>query len=279
MVDHLEPGTRHAPSAFGDDLRRFVNLTVTLAVTEFKLRYFGSVLGYVWTLMRPLMLFGVLYLVFTHVVRFGGDVKNYPLYLLTSIVLWTYFAEATSGAVGSLVSRENLLRKIRFPRMVVPLSVVLTSLFNLGMNFLAVLVFALLSGVGPAWSWLEVPFLIAFLVLFATGLGMLLSALFVRYRDIQPIWDVALQLLFYGSPVIYVITALPDSVERELASNPIATVMTQMRHAFIDPTAPNAAEVIGSYARLLIPFGIVAAVFALGLWVFNREAPRIAENL
>ena len=133
----------------GDDLRRFAGLTFMLAATDFKLRFFGSALGYVWTLMRPLLLFGVLYFVFTEVVRFGGGVKHYPVYLLTSIVLFTYFSETTSRGVTSLVDRENLLRKMRFPRLVIPLSVALHSLFNLGLNLIAVFVFVLGSGIEP----------------------------------------------------------------------------------------------------------------------------------
>lgn len=263
----------------GDDLRRFWTLTWTLAVTDFKLRFFGSALGYLWTLIRPLMLFGVLYFVFTQVIRFGNDIKHYPVYLLTSIVLFTYFAETTSTGVTCLLYRENLLRKMHFPRLAIPLSAALTALFNLGMNLLAVLVFALASGVQPRLSWLEVPLLVGGLSAFAVGLAMLLSALYVRYRDISPIWDVALQLLFYGSPVLYVIGKLPAGIQRAMMANPIAVVLTQMRHAVLDPGAPTAADAIGPDARLLIPLAIVAGVFALGWWVFKRETPRIAENL
>jgi ABC-2 type transport system permease protein len=276
---HAQQVRRHAPSAFGDDLRRFFNLTLTLAATDFKLRYFGSALGYLWSLMRPLMLFGVLYLVFTKVVKLGGEVKHYPVYLLGSIMLWTYFAEATSNSVTSLVGRENLLRKMRFPRLVIPLSVSLTALFNLAMNMIAVFVFVFLNGIQPRVSWLWIPVLVLFLAILATGVAMTLSALYVRFRDIAPIWDVMLQIGFYASPILYVITKLPNSVEREGAASPIAVVMTQMRHALIDPRAPTAAAAIGGSVRLLIPIGLVAAIFALGVWVFHREAPRIAENL
>jgi ABC-2 type transport system permease protein len=267
------------PSALGGDARRFVNLTVTLAVTDFKLRFFGSALGYLWTLMRPLMLFGVLYFVFTEVVRFGGDVENYPVYLLTAIVLFTFFSETTSRGVSSLIERENLLRKIRFPRMVIPLAVTLHSIFNLGLNLVVVFVFVLASGVEVRWSWLEMIPLVAVLVVLATGVAMLLSALYVRYRDVQPIWEVVLQVLFYASPVIYVTSAYPSSIAQAAIANPITAVLAQMRHALIDPNAPTAAEAIGGAARLLIPAGIVVGLFALGVWVFMREAPRIAEDL
>jgi ABC-2 type transport system permease protein len=272
---------RYGPSAFGDDIRRFVNLTLTLATTEFKLRYFGSVLGYFWSLARPLLFFGVLYTVFTQVFRFGKGIPHYPVYLLGSIVLWTFFIETTAGCVQCLLAREGLLRKMRFPRLVIPLSVALTALFNLGTNFVAVLAFAFASGVELRWSWLELLPLIVLMATLAVGIGMLLSALYVRFRDIQPIWEVAAQILFYGSPIIYVSSqyAKRGLEHAAVTLNPIATILTQMRHAFVDPGAPTAAAAAGGTVRLLIPVGIIAAMFALGLWFFNREAPRIAENL
>jgi ABC-2 type transport system permease protein len=267
------------PFAIGDDLRRFWSLTLTLAATDFKLRFFGSVLGYLWTVAKPLLLFGVLYFVFTEIVRFGEGVEHYPVYLLTSIVLFTYFAETTSRSVTSLVDRENLLRKIRFPRLAIPMAVALTALFNLGLNLVVVLAFVLASGVEPQLDWLQLPLLIALLMVLSIGVAMLLSALYVRFRDMDPIWDVGLQLLFYASPVMYVVSAVPDGLEKLAMANPIAVVLTQMRHALIDQEAPTAATEIGGFGPLLLPLAIVAAVFALGAWVFARETPRIAENL
>jgi ABC-2 type transport system permease protein len=267
------------PYALGDDLRRFASLTYTLAATDFKLRFFGSVLGYVWTLMRPLLLFGILYFVFTKVVRFGGDVKDYPVYLLSSIVLFTYFSETTSRGVTCLVDRENLLRKIRFPRMIIPLSVALGALFNLALNSIVVLVFALASGVRPAIEWLEIPILVGILIVFAVGLAMLLSALYVRFRDLEPIWEVALQLLFYGSPILYVVSAMPNGLQDAALVNPLSTVMTQMRHAFVDQSAPTAAAEFGGKVLLLLPIGLAILSFVVGLWVFMRETPKLADNL
>lgn len=270
---------RHGPSAFGDDLRRFWNLTVTLAVTDYKLRYFGSFLGYFWSLARPLMFFGVLYVVFTQVFRFGKGVPHYPVYLLNSIVLWTFFMETTNGCVQCLLSREGLLRKMRFPRLVIPLSVALTALFNLAANYVAVLAFALISGVEVRWTWLVLLPLIALLALLATGVGMLLSVLFVRFRDIQPIWDVASQVLFYGSPVIYTAGQYAGFEHAAVTGNPIAAILTEAHYVFIDKYTPDAGMAAGGTARLLVPVSIIAAMFVLGLWFFNREAPRIAENL
>jgi ABC-2 type transport system permease protein len=273
------PPRYEGPSALGSDLRRFWNLTFTLAVTDFKLSYFGSALGYVWSLARPLLLFGTLYAVFTHVVRVGGKIPNYPLYLLTALMLWGYFRDTTSAAVRSLVERQNLLRKVRFPRLVIPMAVSLTELFQLAMNMVVVFIFFIAAGVDPRWSWLELPILLGVLMMLTVGCAMLISALYVRYRDMDPIWEVVLQLGFWASPIIYAIGALKPSLHEPLSYNPVASIMNQMRHALIDPNAPSAADLLGATWKLVIPLGIVVAVFLLGLWFFNREAPRIAENL
>jgi ABC-2 type transport system permease protein len=285
-----QPPTSHrvyGPSALGGGLHRFWSLTFMLARTEFKLRFFGSIFGYLWTLVRPLLFFGVLLFVFTKIldVNSGNPVPHYAEYLLTSIILFTYFQETTSGCVPSLVGRENLLRKVRFPRLVVPLSVALFSLFNLGMNLLVVFTFILASGVTPMWSWFELPVLIALLVVLSTGVGMLLSALYVRFRDIQPIWEVISQVLWYGSPILYTVQSasqhhlLGISFKRILVTNPIGAIITQARKALLDSHAPSAARAIGGDLRLLLPLGITFGLFAVGLWYFNREAPRISENL
>jgi ABC-2 type transport system permease protein len=268
------------PSAVSGAPRRFIALTLNLALLEFKLRFFGSALGYLWQLVRPLMLFAVLYVVFTHFVRLNEGVSFFPAILLSGIVLFTFFSDATSVAVTSVVDRENLVRKIQFPRLVVPLSVVGTAVLNLGTNLLAVLVFILATGVEPRSSWLLAIPLVALLILFAVGVASLLSALYPRFRDVRPIWEVALQILFYASPILYAIEVVPDrDMQQLIMLNPIAAILEEFRHAVIDPTAPSSAEAIGGAGWLLIPLGIVLGLVAVGLWVFAREAPRIAEEL
>jgi len=275
----MTTATLHAPGARMRDPRRVLSLAWALALTDWRLRFYGSVLGYVWSLARPFAIFGVIYFVFTEIVSLGDSVDHYAIYILFGMVLFQFFGEVTGGSVTSLVGRENLLRKVRFPRLVIPLAVAITGLLNLGMTLIAVIIFALISGVGPYWSWLELPVLIGLLAAFAMGLGMLLSVLFVRYRDIQPIWDVILQMLFYASPILYVVTTVPAKYQHIYVANPIAAILTQMRHAIIDPSAPSAATAIGGTARLLVPLGIIAASAVVGVWAFRREAPRIAENL
>jgi ABC-2 type transport system permease protein len=270
---------RHSPLVVGHDLRRFWHLTLTLATTNFKLRFYGSVLGYAWTLVKPFAFFGVIWFVFAEIVKAGAGVKNYPAYILMSLVLFQYFQGIVTTSLACLVDRQNLLRKIRFPRLVIPLSVTLESLFDLVMTLLAVFVFLAILGVYPTWSWLELVPLVGLLTLFATGLGLLLSVLFVRFRDLKPIWDVVGHMLFYASPILYVATSVPESIQRLYLANPIATVLTQMRHAVVDPTARTAAESIGGASRLLVPLAIVFIAAGLGIWAFVREAPRVAENL
>ncbi len=268
------------PSALGGDPRRFWTLTWTLAVLEFRLKFFGSFLGYFWQLMRPLLLFGVLYFVFTELVRLGGGVKNYPVTLLMGIIIYTFYAEATGTSVGSVPDRESLVRKVHFPRLVIPLSVVLTTFLNFVLNFVVVLIFVLASGIAPRWSWLEIFPLILALGLLSTGIGTLLAALFVRYRDVKPIWDVVLQISFYGSPILYPIEKVDDEALRRLIlCNPLAVIVQQARHAIIDAGAPSAAEAMGGAVWLLIPLTVLIGVCALGFFVFDRSAPHIAEEL
>ena len=300
---------RYGPSAFGDDIRRFWNLTFTLAATDYKLTYFGSVLGYVWSLMRPLLFFGVLYGVFTYIFKVGKGVPNYSVELLVAIILWTFFLQATAGCVQCMLAREGMLRKMRFPRLVIPLAVTLTALFQLTTNLIPIFALALGSGIAPRWSWLEIFPLVLLLGMLALGIGMILSVLYVRFRDIQPIWDITAQILFYAAPIIYPVFLYNHSVKtyynaagapcapsnipctnhftlhtvgRIAMTNPIATVIAQARHALVgglDSVNPSASFALGGPLMVLIPLGIIAAVFLLGLWVFNREAPRISENL
>jgi len=282
-----QPHRVHGPSALSGDLRRFWSLTVTLARTEFKVRFYGSVLGYLWTLVRPLLLFGVIWVFFTQVGHVNDTtepgMEQYGSQLLGSIVLMQFFAEATGGAVRSMVDRENMLRKIHFPRLVIPASVVLLAMFNLGLNLVVWLIFSLISGVEPMVSWLVLPVIVGGLVLVTAGMAMLLSALFVWFRDVQPIWEVLLQILFYASPVIISI----QTVEKDFGTtalhlymlNPLAVIFQQFRHSMVTHATPSAGQALGSWAALLEPMAIVLAIFAVGFAVFNRSAARIAENL
>jgi ABC-2 type transport system permease protein len=270
------------PSAFGSDPKRFFALTRTLTMTDFKLKFYGSALGYLWQLIRPLMLFGVLYVVFTHFVKFGAGVHFYPATLLLGIVLYSFVSEAIGNSVDSVVAREPLVRKIQFPRLVIPATVVATAFLNLLLNLVAVFIFALASGVEPGVRWLELPLILGAAILLSGGIGMLVSSLYVRYRDVRPITDVLLQILFYATPIFYPVERITDETLRHLVVmlNPFAPIVQQARYALIDPEhAPSAAEAAGGIPNLLVPGAVIVGLFALGLYVFNRQAPRIAEEL
>jgi ABC-2 type transport system permease protein len=280
------------PRALTDDWGRFWHLAWNLATTQWKLRFFGSALGYLWQLIRPLMLFAVLYIFFTKFAQVGAGQgpsgEAYGTQLLASIVLFTFFGEATGGAIRSVVDNETLVRKIQFPRMVIPLSYVLLAFFNLCLNLVVVLIFATIQGVDPMLSWFEIIPLVGMLVVFSTGIAMLLSAGFVYFRDLQPIWDVVAQVLFYASPVIVPVTQvqaylhehnISETLFKIYMMSPIAVVLQQFRHAFVTHAAPSASYLLGGSVYLLIPIGIVVFLFVLGLWVFNRTAPRVAEDL
>jgi ABC-2 type transport system permease protein len=274
-------GTRmRGPSALTGDLRRTANLTWTLGYLEFRLKFFDSVLGYLWQIGRPLLLFGVYWVVFTQFVEIGADVKFYAPLLLTGIMIYQFFSEATSGAVPSVLNRENLVRKIHFPRIVIPLSVVVTAALNLVVNSFAVAVFMAAAGVPVRLSWLMLIPVLALLLVLVTGLAMLLSALFVDYRDVQPIWDVLSTAAFYATPILYPLEAVRIEWAHELIMyNPLAVVIQQLRHSVFDPSAATAVEAIGGWPQLCVPIAITFGVFALGFWVFNRTAPEAAENL
>jgi ABC-2 type transport system permease protein len=265
------------PAALGGGTRRFFDLLWLLSVTEFKRTYFGTVLGYVWSLVRPLMLFAVLLFVFTRIFRI--EVPYYPVILLLGIVLFTFFQEATGQAVTSVVSQEGIVRKTQFPRLVIPLSLVLTGLMNLGLNLIAVFIFILAYGVEPMWTWLLLPVLILLLTVFTTALCMLLSALYVRFRDVEIIWSVLALVLFYGTPILYPIEIVPDEYREFLLINPLAPIFEQARVWIIDPTAINAVDAAGGWLQMIPSATVFVGVCILGWWVFNREAPRVAEAL
>jgi ABC-2 type transport system permease protein len=277
------------PSALGSDPRRLWHLTWALAKTEFKLAFFGSALGYLWQLMRPLLLFGVIYGVISAVAHnLGKGVPYFPVSILLGIVLFNFLSESSGGAVTSLVTRENLVRKIEFPRLAVPLSTVLTALMNFALNCVPVLVFLLAAGGSAMWSWLEAPLLVLLLAAFTAGLGMILSVGYVHYRDVRPIWEVVLQTTFYASPIFYPITAADKTfgvlgaqinLAHVMMANPFVAIMVQMRHVLIDPRYPSAASAIGGTAMLLIPVAIWLAVIAVGFVLFDRQSPRVAERL
>lgn len=272
------------PSALGGGPRRFFDLLWLMSITEFKRVYFGTVLGYLWSLIRPLLLFGVLLFVFTKVFRAGSEtVEHYPVMLLLGIVLFTFFQEATTVSLTSVVAQEGVVRKTQFPRLVIPLSTVITALLNLSLNLIVVLAFVLAFGVSPAWTWLLFPVALVFLLAFTAAVGMALSVLYVRFRDVAIIWAVASQVLLYLTPILYPINAFEkenQNYEHLLMCNPLSVIFTQIRVWILhEPDAPSIVQAAGGWAGLIPATVIFFGVIAFGIWIFKREAPRVAESL
>jgi ABC-2 type transport system permease protein len=273
------PSQVHGPQALGGSARRFFRLTWMLAYLDFKLKFFGSVLGYAWQLVKPLLMFAVLYVVFSQILKFG-DAPFFPVVMLSAIVLFSFFSESTNAAVSSIVESEGLVRKIAFPLLAVPLSRITSLFLTLMLNYVVVLIFALISGVTPTVRWIEILPLLFLLYIVASAVGTGLSALYVRYRDVRPIWEVLAQVLFYASPVIYPIEFVPDAtVQKVIMCNPVAAIIEQMRHAVIDPTAPSTVDVLGGWELLAIPLGITIVLGLLGFNAIHRMAGRVAEEM
>lgn len=251
-----------------------------LVRTDFKLRYQGSVLGYAWSLLRPLLMFLILYLVFAVVFKVGKDIPNYPIYLLLGIVLWNFFLEMTSQSLGSIVGRGDLIRKIRIPRWMIVVSASLSALINLGLNLVVVMIFVFVSGMDLLATSILLPLFILEIYIFALGIGLLLSALFVKYRDISYIWDVFIQAGFYATPILYPIALINNvTIQKLIFINPLAQTIQGARNVFVTPESITINNVWGNQWAFLIPLTIVFAVLIIGVLYFKSQAKDFAENL
>lgn len=255
-----------------------------LVKTDFRLRYQGSVLGYFWAILRPLLMFAILYVVFARLLRFGDGIPHYPVYLLTGTVLWNFFTECTGQGIQSIVVRGELLRKISFPKYIVVVSATATALINLLINLGVLLIFALINGVVPSWSWLVVPFLILELYIFALAIAFLLGAINVKYRDITSIWDVLTQALFYAVPIIYPLSIVIASGSYGLLAakiillNPIAQVIQDVRYNLITDTTVTTWNMFGN-ALACVPLLIVTVLLIIAALFFRKKSKRFAEEV
>jgi ABC-type polysaccharide/polyol phosphate transport system ATPase subunit/ABC-type polysaccharide/polyol phosphate export permease len=258
--------------------RRFADVVVTLARAEFKLRYLDSVIGYMWSLAQPLLLYLVLYFVWTKLFPPAAKVPHYKLGLLLGIALFTFFSEATGQAMSSLVGKGTMLRKIPFTPLALPLSSTLTSFFVYGLTLIIVFGFILVSGVTPTFGWLEMVPILVLLLTFTIGTGLILSLVFVSLRDVQQIWVVVLRLLFFLTPVFYSIQLAPAGLRHFIMLNPLAVVIVQARHVLLDPTAPTALQA-GGVLPIAFALTLSVATVLVGLWGYRRFGPRVAERI
>lgn len=258
-----------------------------LTKTEFKLRYQGSVLGYLWALLRPLLMFAILYFVFAVVMNFNNTIPHYPVYLLTGTVLWSFFAECTNQGIQAIVSRGDLLRRVSFPKYIVVVSATFTALINLAINMIVVVFFALLNGVSPSWSWLMVLVWIFELYLFSLSLSFLLGAINVKYRDVTSIWDVIMQALFYAVPIIYPVSMVVGNgesaarmlVAKIMLANPIAQTIQDIRYSLITVETTTVWNFPSGWYWKILPLAIVVVLFVFSSLFFRRKSKFFAEEV
>jgi ABC-2 type transport system permease protein len=263
-------------------VQRNLNLVRELAITQFKLKYTGSALGYVWSLVKPAMLFGIMYLVFSVLLKAGGKDKEFPIELLFGIVLWTFFVESTTLAMNAIAGASDLIRKAYFPRWILVVSSTASALLTFAINTLLVVVVTLLLGqLHPTWWSLLAPLYYVELVALVLGFSLLLSALFVFFRDLGHIWEILSLVLFYGSAVVFPFIRITNSTLRHIAGlNPIAQIVQDVRHAVVNPNNPDIPSMATAIGPLVIvPILITIAIMIIGFAVFNRLTPKFAENL
>jgi len=253
-----------------------------LVVTDFKLRYKGSALGYVWSLLRPLALFAVLYVVFVHFLRFGADVPHFAVSLLIGVVFWNYFTEVTSNGLSAIVNKGDLMRKLAFPRYVIVVAGSLSALINLAINLVVVGAFVVFNGVDLTWQALwAIPLIIELFVL-GLGVAFLLSALYVKFRDISYIWELLLQAGFYATPILYSITmvmTISPLAAKVMMLNPVAQIVQDLRAAVIYADTPTISTIFGNPYIHLVPIFFVALLAIFSALYFRKKSTGFAEDI
>ena len=268
---------------FAARYRYSVILLRQMVVSDFKLRYQGSVLGYVWSLLRPLFLFVIMYVVFVKFLRIGANIPHYPVYLLTGIVLWNFFAEITNNGVASIVDRSELIRKLNFPKFVIILSTAFSALINLGLNLIVIGLFLYVNKVDIGWGALVwSPLFVFEIFVFAISLAFILSALFVRLRDVNYIWEVLMQAMFYATPIIYPLSLVSEKwpqVAKFMMLNPVAQAIQGVRYESITPVTQTISSFHAGAWFVAAPFVIVAASAVLAIVFFKKRSPYFAEEV
>lgn len=250
-----------------------------LVITDFKLRYQGSTLGYAWSVLKPLFLFAILYVVFEKFLRLGRDIEHFPVYLLLGVILWGFFTEATNNGLQSIIGRGALIRKINFPKYIIVISGTVSSLINLAINLLVVLVFIIINGVGLSWSSLLIFPLIIELYIFSLAIAFFLAALNVKFRDIGYLWEIFLQAAFYATPILYplqMVIAQSDIAAKLIMLNPVAQVIQDARFALVTTDTLRLYDIVHGW-KVLIPFGIIAVVLMLAVYYFRKSSKYFAE--
>lgn len=254
-----------------------------LVKTDFKLRYQGSVLGYAWSLLKPMMLFAIMYVVFVRFLRFGEGIPHFAVALLLGIVMWTFFTEATGQGMQSIAARGDIIRKIDFPKYIIVMSSTVSALINFLLNLFIVLIFMLFDGVHFGWTALLFPVTIGVLYVFALALAFFLAAAYVKYRDIAPIWEVLMQAVFYATPIIYPLQMVMDfsvPAAKLLMLSPVAALFQDARAQLVgSQNVITSSQLFSNPLYLIAPYIIVAVVVVVAVFYFKKNQQEFAENL
>ena len=252
-----------------------------LVVTDFKLRYQGSALGYMWSILKPLFLFAILYLVFDKFLSLGSAIEHFPVYLLLGIVIWNFFAEATSLGLQSIVGRGDLIRKVNFPKYIIVVSGTISSLINLGFSMIVVLLFILINGVTLSWNMLLAIPLIIEIYIFSLGLAFFLSALNVKLRDTGYLWEIFMQAAFYATPVIYplqMVFTKSELAAKLLLISPVAQVVQDIRYVLVTHDSLTIWSMLHGW-RVAIPFVIIMVTVIVASIYFKKSSKQFAEEI
>lgn len=276
--------TEHSAADAKAASRRYSRIVLKEMVkTDFKMRYQGSVLGVAWTVLKPLLLFVVMYFVFVRFLKFTDGTPHFAMVLLLGTVLWSFFSEAAGLGLSSVVMHGDLLRKVHFPTWIIVVAATLNSFISLGINLGVVIVFSIINGVQFTWRVVMVPIGIVELYFLTLGVALIIATLDVYFRDIQHIWEVFSQALFYGVPIIYPLQMAVNvnpTFAKIILLNPLAQTIQDIRYWLIAPqTTPTVWNYIHTPWIQAIPIVLAVAIFALGVYVFQRNSRKFAEIL
>lgn len=252
------------------DIRHALSLIREFTVVDLKLRYKESKMGYLWSLLNPLLMLLTLYIVFGFIAKF--DVPHYQLYLLLGILIWNFLSEATNISMQSMISKGGLLKKYNFPEETIVISSCLSSFIVLLLNMLIFFVFMYFSRVAVSWTILLFPFYLLQLFLLVLGVSFFLSSLFVKYKDLQHIWSFVLLLGFFISPIVYPLSIVPVEYLKYYLLNPLARMVVDMRYVMIYEYAPD-------MKNFVITLIISLIIFVIGYYVFRRRKEYFVEDL
>lgn len=248
---------------------KYKELIKTLVVSDLKTKYSNSILGFAWSMLNPLLMMLVLYFVFSNMFV---TQENFIGYLLSGILAWRFFSMGTLMAMGSIVGRSNLVTKVYIPREILTLSVTISSMISSILEFFMLIPLLLILKAGITATILLFPIihLLSFLIIY--GIGLILSSLYVYYRDMNQIWDVILQIGFFVCPVMYPLSIVPDKYLFYYMLNPVTRLIGMYRDIFLNGTIPKLSD----FAIVLI-FGI--SMLIIGSMIFKKLSRRFAEEI